>query len=426
MSVQATSPATIAPLGLRPSFGFGDRLGLATAGHARAVRESGGDIAPIYPQQSIREMTRTGRTPEQVMADALTGLNAAGFSGTCGADADHLKTTADIDRTAAAGFVFFTIDPSDFVDTAADGYDPATLRRQYDSIRSEVDWVSQYVGKVVRLDGSGQLEFTPAACERAAVKYGRAINQTVALAQHIRSVQEQHNRPFEIELSVDETPHPTTAEEHYIVVDQCLRRGLMNLVSVAPRYVGDFEKGVDFKGSLAAFTASLAEHAAIARTLGPYKLSLHSGSDKLSIYPTFARLTRGRYHVKTAGTSYLEALRVVTRVDVSLFRRVVRLARERYEADRLTYHVSATLSDVPADGSAGNLEASYLGRWDDTPLGTGLSSPGRQILHCTFGSVLSHPELKAEMFAVLRNNVDLYEEILADHFGRHLRALQPR
>ena len=118
------------------------------------------------------------------------------------------------------------------------------------------------------------------------------------------------NRAYEIELSVDETPEPTTPAEHFIIAEQCLKSG-MKLISLAPRFVGDFEKGVDFKGDIKALEKNLADHAAIAEQLGPYKLSLHSGSDKLSIYPLLARATAGQWHVKTAGTSYLEALRAV-------------------------------------------------------------------------------------------------------------------
>src|SRR5437763_16802622 len=103
-------------LGLSPSFGFGDRIGLATPGHVQAMRRAGQSIAPIFAQQSIREMTRTNRTPEQVIHDALAGAKKAGWAGKQGADADHLKTPVDVDRTAAAGFAFFTIDPSDHVD----------------------------------------------------------------------------------------------------------------------------------------------------------------------------------------------------------------------------------------------------------------------------------------------------------------------
>src|SRR4051812_1334794 len=95
------SPTKCLTLGLQPSFGFGDRLGLATPGHVEAMRRSGSGILPIFPQQSIREMARTNRTPAQVMNDALDGLRRAGWDGPPGADADHLKTPADVDVTAA-------------------------------------------------------------------------------------------------------------------------------------------------------------------------------------------------------------------------------------------------------------------------------------------------------------------------------------
>ncbi|MGC8781499.1 MAG: tagaturonate epimerase family protein, partial [Anaerolineae bacterium] len=77
------------PLGLRTSAGMGDRLGLATPGHVQAVRAVGGQIAPIFAQQSIREMSRTGRTPQQVMDDATWGVFQEGWQAAVGADADH-------------------------------------------------------------------------------------------------------------------------------------------------------------------------------------------------------------------------------------------------------------------------------------------------------------------------------------------------
>src|SRR4029079_19432378 len=108
---------------LAPSFGFGDRLGLATLGHVESLRRAGASaILPIFAQQSIREMTRTNRSPQQVMDDAQAGAGSAGYLGARGADADHLKTPEDVDRTADAGFVFYTIDPSGFVDVNADDY----------------------------------------------------------------------------------------------------------------------------------------------------------------------------------------------------------------------------------------------------------------------------------------------------------------
>src|SRR5438874_9101837 len=92
----------VTALGLDPSFGFGDRLGVATPGHVASMRRAGAGIAAIFAQQSIREMTRTQRTPQQVMDDALRGASESGWTGPQGADADHLKTPQDVDRTAAA------------------------------------------------------------------------------------------------------------------------------------------------------------------------------------------------------------------------------------------------------------------------------------------------------------------------------------
>ena len=412
------------PLGLAPSFGFGDRTGLATPGHVAAMHRSGTGIEPIFPQQSIREMVRTKRTAQQVMDDALQGARAAGWEGNTGADADHLKTPDDVNVTVSAGFTFFTIDPSDEVDQQADDYDESTLRTKFSAVRENAPWYDDYLGKTVALATGTVVQLDEHACMRAAVKYGRALQRALSLDHHLRDAHEALQSDYEIELSVDETEQPTTLAEHFIIADQCLRAG-MKLVSLAPRFLGDFEKGVDFKGDLTALEASLHDHAAIAQKLGPYKLSLHSGSDKLSMYAALARATQGQFHVKTAGTSYLEALRVIARHDVDLFREIIRFARDRYDIDRATYHVSATNQSVPAPDALPDkeLEKAYLERWDDVPQGRGFTAPGRQILHCTFGSTLIEPRLGPAIRDVLESHPDTYKDVLSDHFNRHLEAL---
>ena len=413
-------------LGLEPSFGFGDRIGLATPGHVEAMKRSGAGVRPIFPQQSIREMTRTGRTAVDVMRDALQGMQSASWTAGSGADADHLKEPEDVDVTAAAGFTFFTIDPSDFVDEHADEHDESALREVFATLRDQITWFDHYLDREISLPSGTRIRLDEQACLRAAVKYGSAINRALELADYIRSVQETNDRAYEIELSVDETPQPTTLAEHYIIADQCLSHG-MKLVSLAPRFIGDFEKGVDYKGDLEALEASLNDHAAIAELLGPYKLSLHSGSDKISMYSALARATQGRFHVKTAGTSYLEALRVVARHDETLFREIVRFARSRYNHDKATYHVAATLENTTPEEELDapiQLEQKYLERWEDVPPGKGFTEGGRQILHCTFGSVLTHPEFGPTVRSLLETHPDTYEEVLADHFSRHLTALQ--
>jgi hypothetical protein len=408
------------PLGTKTSAGLGDRLGLATPGHVRAVRAVGGfsAIAPIFPQQSIREMTRTGRSPIEVMDDATWGMFAEGWRDGTGADADHLKTTADIDACLAASFSMFTIDPSEHVDSAADTADLATLRAKVgalpwaDLADTEGTLRKRFLGQSFAVEHL-KVVFDEAVLLRAAAKYGKAVAHVARMSRHL--LKAAGSRPVELEVSVDETDTPTSPAEHYWVASELKRVGVA-WVSLAPRFVGRFEKGVDYIGDLAELEKDVAAHAALARHFGPYKLSLHSGSDKFSVYPIAARLAKGLVHLKTAGTSYLEALRTVAAVDPSFFRSIYAFARERYDTDKASYHVSAELgkaplaADVPENGLPGLLEQFHA----------------REILHVTFGSVLKEvaPDgalrFKDRLFTLLRSNPEAYAANLERHFVKHL------
>ncbi len=393
-------------LGLVASAGLGDRLGLATPGHVRAVRRY--KLAPVFAQQSIRELERTGRTPEQVIDDATWGVFQEGFREGFGADADHLKTFEDVDRCAAAGFTLYTVDPSEHVDDAADGVPPDVLQAKFDLL----DWPALdaspgryeeiYLGCDFAFEGF-RLRFERADLARAAVKYGRAVAHTAAMFRHLEA--RMDGRPFELEMSVDETATPTSELEHLFVASELRRLGV-RWVSLAPRFVGGFEKGVDYIGDLEEFERSFARHAALARELGPYKLSLHSGSDKFSIYPVVARHTRGLLHLKTAGTSYLEALRVLARIDAGLFREVFQFSLDRFPADRASYHVSAELARVPGVDELDGL----LDHFD-----------ARQVLHVTFGSVLA--EYGPRLVRILSTHEEEYCAALDAHIGRAARRV---
>jgi hypothetical protein len=405
------------PLGLQTSAGCGDRLGLATPGHVRAVRHFE-SIAPIFAQQSVRENARTGRTPQQVLDDATWGLFQEGWRGPWGADADHLKTSNDIDAFAAAGFTLYTIDPGDHVDDAAHTASMAVVEAKARALAWESladtfhDMEQRYLDRSFEVDGF-VITFDRETLYRAAAKYGHAISHTARMYHYLA---ERAKKPaFELEVSVDETSAPTSPAEHLFIAGELGRLGV-KWVSLAPRYVGRFEKGVDYIGDLDVFKAELAKHAAIARTFGPYKLSIHSGSDKFSIYPLIADLTDGLVHLKTAGTSYLEALRTVAQVDPAFFRQILALARRRYEADRATYHVSAQLAKVPAPDALSDSAPST---------GSGHGLPGlldqfdaRQVLHVTFGSVLD--QFGKRLLKTLDANEEVYAEMLEAHFEKHL------
>ena len=407
-------------LGAGPSIGMGDRLGLATPGHIRAVRGSG--VGAVLAQQSIREMTRTGRTPQDVLDDAMWGVFQEGYRDGYAADADHLKTAEDIDACVAAGFTLFTIDPGEHVDDAAATDTAETLREKF----ARLPWhtlettpealTADYLPRAVPL-AEGSLEFTEEALLRAAAKYGSAVAHTATLYRHLAAC--KGDEAFQLEVSVDETATATSPLEHYYVAAELRRMGV-RWVSLAPRFVGDFEKGVDYKGSLEAFERSFADHAALARALGRYKLSIHSGSDKFSVYPIAADQAGGLLHVKTAGTSYLEALRTIAAVAPDVFGEILDFACERYEADRATYHVSGDLARVPAAVEVRDAELPHLLEQEDA----------RQVLHVTYGSVLGaanpdgSPRFRARLFDLLRRNEEIHLHVVERHLRRHVEPLK--
>jgi hypothetical protein len=409
-------------LGLQTSAGMGDRLGLATPGHVQAMRAAGHGIAPIFPQQSIREMNRTHRTAQQVMDDAIWGIFAEGWRDGFGADADHLKTPADIETCVAAGYTFFTIDPGEHVDDRAESAEATELRELFAALPwtqledTPADALSRYGDLALEIEGH-TIAFDETAAMRAAAKYGRAIAHVAHMYRHLQKAGD--GIPTELEVSVDETEHVTSHAEHVYIASELRRLGV-RWVSLAPRYIGRFEKGVDYIGDLGAFEDDFAVHAAIARHYGPYKLSLHSGSDKFSVYPIAMRQTRGLVHLKTAGTSYLEALRTLAALDPELFREIYVFARERYETDKASYHVSAELDRAPLPEDVSDAELpELLSQFD-----------AREIFHVTFGSVLTtRTEGGGWLFydrfmALLRDHPEAYAKNLEAHFVRHLQPFE--
>lgn len=399
-------------LGQQSSFGFGDRLGSATPGHVQALRtaDPNGAIAPIFAQQSVRENSRIGRTPQQVMDDATWGVFQEGWRAPWGADADHVKEVADLDTFVAAGYTFFTIDPSDHVDNAAqtdslDSLATKTAVLPWDTLQSSYDDMHDRYCRRPFVLNDLTLAFDEVMLRRALAKYGRALAHTITVAGELTT--QMGRKPYDLEISVDETDTPTSVHEHFFIVNE-LTRVRVPLATVAPRFVGKFQKGVDYIGDIDEFERELVRHAAIMRHFGSYKLSIHTGSDKFSIYPAIARQTQGQVHVKTAGTSYLEALRVTAARNPALFLRLLDLARARFEKDRKTYFLDARLTKVPETSSLADSDLPALLDHFDS----------RQVLHVTFGSILD------EFGPALHNFIDRHEAeysaVLEAHFVRHL------
>ena len=400
------------PLGMATSAGFGDRLGLATPGHLRAIQGTG--IKPILAQQSIREMTRTQRTAQAVMDAATWGVFQVGYKDGFGSDADHIQATEGLDMTMSAGFTTFTIDPGQHVIDAADTMSAADLQANLAKIdlktleRSMEELKKAYV-TAKPLPFAGAAAMDDAALLRAVVKYGNAIAHTARMYRYLKANCKQ---AFELEVSVDETSSPTTPEEHYFIAAELKRLGVQ-WVSLAPRFVGRFEKGVDYIGDLGEFRACFAAHVNVMKAVGPYKMSIHSGSDKFSIYPIIADLAGPMVHLKTAGTSWLEAVRAVAHIDPGLFREMLDFARQRYETDKASYHVSADIAKVPAGKTLSDKQLIDL--MDEFN--------AREVLHVTFGSILTADNgerFRKRLYAAIESSEETYYAVLQKHLGRHV------
>ena len=160
-------------------------------------------------------------------------------------------------------------------------------------------------------------------------------------------------------------------------------------------------------------------HARIADALG-YKISVHSGSDKFRVFPLVGQYTRLRVHVKTAGTSWLEALRVIARVNPALYRRMQARAVAVLPASRRLYHISGDPALLVP-----------LERIKDEALDTYLDEENaRQILHIAYGQLLTDKDesgkylFREEFFQTLFRHESNYADALKNHIGRHIAALK--
>jgi tagaturonate epimerase len=408
-------------IGLNNSFGFGDRLGLANPAHLRSLSNS--SFKPVLAQQSIRELNRTNRTPAEVMDAAVWAVLQEGYTEGFGADADHLKTTEDIDLMISNGFRMFTFDPGEYVHNEADVYSPEELKIalrkiDWEGLRINYnDLVGTYADREISFDLSFSMHPDEVSVIRAAVKYGDAIAHIKKLYDHMEMSYPDYQ--YEVEISVDETSSVTSAFEHFFIASELKRLGV-EIISLAPRFVGDFEKGIDYKGDPGLFKNEYLRHVKIARYFGNYKISLHSGSDKFIVYKLIGSLNAGFTHIKTAGTSYLEALKVTAIKDTALFREILDYCRALYETEKKSYHVSADISRIaPAADYSDEKLVSFF-QSDDL----------RQVLHVTYGRVLTDRDengryiFKDRLFDCLTSNEETHYDLLVKHFRKHLEPFE--
>jgi len=398
--------------GLKPSFGTGDRLGIATPAHLQAFQDK--DIFPVLAQQSVREMSRTERNWQKVLDDTIWGCFEEGYEGLFGADADHVKNIKELKEAADCGFTMFTLDPSDFISKDIEELNEQELNQLYNKIPKNKEIENIYLNKKYRISEQ-ELIFDEESLRKIILTYSEALNHVVKCYEFLKDYKKER---FDLEISVDETPTVTSPLAHLFIVLELKRRGV-DFQNIALHFLGDWQKGIEYIGDVKQFAREFSLHAAIAKNIGEYKLSLHTGSDKFSVYPIFFQETNGLCHIKTAGTSWLEEAKVVAMKDPTLYREIHRFALENFAKDRASYNLTTDLSRVP------NIDKLSDGQLVDL-----FNKPdSRQLIHITYGSILKAKDnegkyiFKDTIYKILfKYEEDHYRE-LSNHIKRHLELL---
>ncbi|WP_409346407.1 tagaturonate epimerase family protein [Paenibacillus sp. MBLB4367] len=395
------------------TIGLGDRLGLAGPGHVQTVRGRG--VKPILAQQSIRELTLTGRDYKEVVDAASFAVFQEGYKDGFGADGDHLKAEADIRMALELGFTMLTLDCSEKIDNTIDGLSETEIEAKYGKLHADVreHFEARYLNRDFAVGGS-VIRFDRSSLMKNVLIYGEAISfMAYIYTAYIKSA----DRAIDFEISIDETLTPTDPESHFLAANELYAQDIA-IYSMAPRFCGEFQKGIDYIGDVVQFERELIVHAAIADHFG-YKLSIHSGSDKFSVFPLIGKHTNGRFHVKTAGTNWLEAVRTVAVVHPDLYRRMHRYAYEHFEEAKAYYHVTTDIAAIkPLDEVSDERLPEYME--DDN---------ARQLIHITYGILLQAKTaeggslFKEEFYRTLNEQEEAYAQSLVRHIGKHLDLL---
>ena len=392
---------------VKTTVGCGDRLGLATPGHVAAAVKF--QVSPVIAQQSMRELSMTNRTFRSVVDDTVFGVFKSDYQLGWGADGDHLKTIPDIDVALEAGMPMITLDLSEVMNAAAGDWEDAKVDAAFADMCGDFQKriAEDYFDKEFVI-GESSVKIDAATARRCAVMYTAALEFAVKVYNHLKS---KRGDEFDLEISIDETTSPTLPSHHLYIVRE-LRRSGVEFSSLAPRFIGEFQKAIDYIGDLDEFDRQFKVHAQIAKAYGNYKVSVHSGSDKFAVYPTVGRETGGYLHLKTAGTSWLVAVTVIAEHDPALYRKMHKAALANFNDMLKLYHITADITKI---ADVDTLADAELVKLMDMP-------EARQLLHITYGPILTG-ELREEFFKAMHKLEKEYEAALEKHFDKHLSLL---
>ena len=407
------------------SFGIGDRFSHEGKAQLAALIEGAGkypfEFVPVW-NKSNREHQIIGTEPADTRREADEAVMAMGYGKPYFVDADHINMN-NVDRFIDASD-FFTIDVADYIGKPADA----------DSVSKFIENNLKYAGTLSIPGIQEPFKVDRSLLETLAGKYLFATQEAGRIYRHIASKKGADN--FVTEVSMDEVDAPQTPIEIFFILS-ALAQEKIPAQTIAPKFTGRFNKGVEYVGDTAQFEKEFREDLLVidfaVKEFGlpeGLKLSIHSGSDKFSIYPIMGRLIR-QYdkgiHIKTAGTTWLEeniGLALADAQALELAKKIAISALGRMEELCIPY---ATVIDInPANLPTAEQIASWDGNQYARALRHNQQDPlynpdFRQLVHVSYKIAA---ELAPEFYAALERNADVVaEQVKENILDRHIARL---
>jgi hypothetical protein len=395
------------------SLGVGDRFAHQAKAQLEACRMAaarGVDVAPVW-NKSNREHLIVGSEPGSVREAADAAVRQLGWTTPYHVDADHINL-GTVDRFIDASD-FYTLDVASAIGEPPAGAD-----------------VDAFVAGHPELSKDSGKD----AVAATARKYLYAVQQAGAIYRHI--AEKREGLPFITEISMDETDSPQTPPELLVILAAIAQEGIP-IQTIAPKFTGRFNKGVDYVGDVAQFEREFTDDlGVIAHAIRQYglpanlKLSVHSGSDKFSIYASIRRALRktgAGVHVKTAGTTWLEELIGLAEAGgegLAMAKYVYGKAYADREALCAPYASVIDIDDakLPAPSAVEGWTAEqYTSALRHDPRNTGFNPDVRQLLHVGYKVAAKMGEKYLKMLQACEASIS--RNVTDNLFDRHIRPI---
>ena len=406
------------------SLGVGDRFahqGKAQLAACMRAAERGVSVIPVW-NKSNREHKIVGSEPSSTRGAADAAVRALGWTASYYVDADHINL-GTVDRFLESSD-FFTIDVADSIGRPAEkGMAEGFLRRH-----------SELAGRVEIVRIGQPLELASETAFAAASKYLLAVHEAGEIYRHIAARKQPGT--FVTEVSMDETDCPQTPAELLLIL-AAIADEEIPIQTIAPKFTGRFNKGVDYVGNVEQFEKEFsADLAVIAHAVQRYnlpgnlKLSVHSGSDKFSLYAPIRRSLRrfeAGVHLKTAGTTWLEELIGLAEASpegLALAKEIYAGAFEHLEELCAPYAAVIDIdpSRLPAPAGVWNWRAEqYAGALRHDPSNPEFNPHVRQLLHVAYKIAAAMGERYTNMLRACEESIS--RNVTGNLFTRHIEPL---